>query len=81
MQAKLISIGNSQGVRLPKSVVEQAGLTDTLDIEVSGDAVIIRSTKRPRRNWDSAAAACHQSGEDQLRDWHATVRDFEGEWS
>ncbi len=81
MQAKLISIGNSQGVRLPKAVVEQAGLTDKLDIEVSGDAVIIRSTKRPRQNWDSAAAACHQSGEDQLRDWYATASDFEGEWS
>ncbi len=81
MQARLISIGNSRGVRLPKAVVEQAGLTDKLDIKVSGDAVIIRSTKRPRENWDLAAAACHQSGEDQLRDWDATAADFEGEWA
>ena len=81
MQAKLIRIGNSQGVRLPKAVVEQAGLTDKLDIKVSGDAVIIRSTKRPRENWDSAAAACHQSSEDRLRDWDAAANDFQGEWS
>ncbi len=81
MQAKLIDIGNSKGVRLPKAVIEQAGLSDKLDIEVSGDAVIIRSTGRPRENWDLAAAACHESGQDQLRDWDATASDFEGEWS
>jgi len=81
MQARLISIGNSQGVRLPKAVVEQAGLSDKLDIEVSGDAVIIRSTKRPRESWAQAAAACHQAGEDRLGDWDATTGDFEGEWS
>jgi len=81
MQAKLISIGNSRGVRLPKAVVEQAGLTDELDIKVAGDAVIIRSAKRPRENWESAAAVCHQSGEDQFPDWDATAGDFEGEWS
>jgi len=81
MQATLISIGNSRGVRLPKAVVEQAGSTDKLDIKVSGDAAIIRSAKRPRENWDSAAADCHQSGENQFPDWDATTDDFGGGWS
>jgi len=81
MQAKLIRIGNSQGIRLPKAVIEQAGLLDTLDIEVSGDAVIIRSTKRTREDWSQAAAACHHSGDDRLDDWDAATGDFEGQWS
>ena len=81
MQANLIDIGNSKGVRLPKAVIEQAGLGDKLDIEVSGDAVIIRATGRPRENWDLAAAACRKAGEDQLGDWDATVGDFDGAWS
>jgi len=81
MQASLINIGNSKGVRLPKAVIEQAGLSGKLDIEVSGDAVIIRSRKRPRESWDLAAAACHQAGEDRLGDWDATTGDFEGRWS
>ncbi len=81
MQANLINIGNSKGVRLPKAVIEQAGLSDKLDIEVTADAVIIRSAKRLRENWDLAAAACRQSGEDQLSDWDVTVNDSEGEWS
>jgi len=81
MESNLISIGNSKGVRLPKAIIEQAGLTDKLDIEVSGDAVIIRSAKKRREHWDAAAAACHQAGEDRLDDWDATTSDFEGTWS
>ncbi len=81
MQANLIKIGNSQGVRLPKAVVEQAGLSDKLDIEVSGKSVIIRSIKQPRENWDLAAEACHRLGEDRLDDWDVVTGDFEGGWS
>ncbi len=81
MQAHLINIGNSKGVRLPKAVIEQAGLTDSLDIEVSGEAVIIRAMRRTREGWEPAATDCHQAGEDQLEDWDAATGDFEGEWS
>ena len=81
MQTNLISIGNSKGVRLPKAVIEQAGLTSQLEIEVSGNAVIIRSARQSREDWASAAAACHQADEDQLADWDATIGDFEGDWS
>ncbi len=81
MQASLISIGNSKGVRLPRAVIEQAGLTSQLEIEVSGGAVIIRSARRAREDWASAAADCHRAGEDQLDQWDATTGDFEGVWS
>jgi len=81
MQANLINIGNSKGVRLPKAVIEQAGLTEKLDIEVSGDAVIIRSSRNAREKWAAAAEACHAAGEDQLDDWDTTIGDFEGSWS
>ena len=75
MRASLIQIGNSKGVRLPKAVIEQAGLTGELDIEVSGNAVIIRSARRVREKWDQAAAECHRAGEDRLDDWDATTDD------
>ena len=81
MQANLIRIGNSKGVRLPKALIQQAGLSDKLDVEVSGGTVIIRSARRARENWGSAAAACRRAGGDQLDDWDTTVGDFEGSWS
>ena len=81
MRISLVKIGNSRGIRLPKAVVEQAQLTDELDLEVCEGAIIIRSAKQAREAWEEAAIACHASGEDRLDDWDATTSDFEGQWS
>ncbi len=80
MNINLIRIGNSQGIRLPKAVIEQAGLTGDLDLEVTDGAVIIRTAKQPRQGWAEAAAECHAAGEDQLDDWDTTTADFQGRW-
>lgn len=54
LKGKLVRIGNSRGVRLPKAVIEQAGLTENVRITVEGDQVIIRSKpdRNPRADWD-----------------------------
>jgi virulence-associated protein VagC len=44
MKARLVRIGNSRGVRLPKAVIEQAGLTEEVDLEVRGSTVVIAAT-------------------------------------
>ena len=51
MRISLVNIGNSQGIRLPKAVIEQAGLTEELDLEVNGDSIIIRPRRHPREAW------------------------------
>lgn len=80
MRIDLVKIGNSQGIRLPKAIIEQARLTDELDLEVSHGAIIIRAANRPRDTWEEAAIACRASGEDRLDGWDATTSDFEGQW-
>lgn len=79
MRASLVKIGNSRGVRLPKNVIEAAGLKDDLDLEVRDGAVVIRSAETTRSGWAEAAAACHAAGDDALSDWDVTVDD--GDWS
>lgn len=54
MKAKLVRIGNSHGVRLPKAVIEQAGLGDELRVAVRGRSVVITSSGGPRDGWDAA---------------------------
>jgi antitoxin MazE len=78
MQTKLIRIGNSQGVRIPKAVIEQAHLGEDLDIEVRGETVIIRPAHCLRGGWAEAAALCHDAKSDNLADWDATAGD---DWS
>lgn len=80
MRATLIQIGNSRGIRLPKSVIEQAALKEELELEVTEGAVTIRNARTARQGWAEAALACHQSDEDDLGEWDAVTDDFEGTW-
>ncbi len=48
----LIRIGNSQGVRIPKAIIEQAKLDDTeLEFKVMDDGLLIKPVKKPRQGW------------------------------
>jgi antitoxin (DNA-binding transcriptional repressor) of toxin-antitoxin stability system len=48
MKARIVRIGNSQGIRIPKVLLEQTGLADDVELEVEGDCLVVRSTGRPR---------------------------------
>ena len=48
----LIRIGNSQGVRIPKALIEQAQLENKeLFFKVMDDGLLIRPAKQPRQGW------------------------------
>ena len=55
MKTHLIRIGNSRGVRLPKPLLAQAGLTEEVELRVTEGAIIIARTKVPRDGWAQAA--------------------------
>ena len=54
MKADLIRIGNSKGIRIPKAIIEQCGLGDSVELAVENGQVIISADLRPRRGWDEA---------------------------
>jgi len=48
----LIRIGNSQGVRIPKAIIEQAQLNDKeLEFKIIDDGLLIQPLKKPREGW------------------------------
>jgi antitoxin MazE len=55
MKSRLVRIGNSRGVRLPKAIIEQAGLGDEIEVLVEDRGVVIVSARRPRAGWAEAA--------------------------
>lgn len=57
MQVELIRIGNSRGVRIPKSVIEQCGFGDRIDLVVEEGRVILVRNSDPRRGWKEALQA------------------------
>ena len=80
MKAKLVRIGNSRGIRLPKPLIEQAGLSDEVELEVRNGSIVISPVNGARAGWEEAARVLHESGDDRLVDEErATVFDEE-EW-
>ncbi len=64
--ARLIRIGNSHGVRIPKSLVRQAGLEGRkLEITAGEDGVWIRPLRHRREGWEQALAELGQTGNDE----------------
>ena len=57
MNTKLVAIGNSQGVRLPKAVVDACGLelNAPVALEVRGRAIVLTPAIAKRAGWADAA--------------------------
>lgn len=69
--AKLVAIGNSRGIRIPKAMIEQVGLADEVELEVVDGSIVIRRKRRPREGWAEAARLLSERGEDlppEIRD-------------
>ena len=48
MKARIVRIGNSKGIGIPKLLIEQTGLTDEVTIEAEGNRLVIRAAREPR---------------------------------
>lgn len=80
MKTRLVQIGNSRGVRLPKPVIEEAGLDEEVELQVREGAVIIKPLKAPRSGWEEAARGLREIGGDVLLDPPTPTRFDEEEW-
>lgn len=68
MKARVVRIGNSQGIRIPKSIIEQCHLYGDVDLEIQHGQLVIRSVSIPRTGWRQAFEQMHRHGDDQLLD-------------
>lgn len=68
MKTTLVQIGNSRGIRIPKTYLEQCQLNDQVELELRDDHLIVRPAKRPRSGWDDAFHQMHERGDDVLLD-------------
>jgi antitoxin MazE len=66
MKTHLIQVGNSRGIRLPKPLISQAGLTDEVELHVRDGAIVIENASSPREGWAKAAKTIHDRAEDVL---------------
>lgn len=48
VKARLVRIGNSRGVRIPKPLIEEAGLGPEVELQLRGDEIVISAIAAPR---------------------------------
>ncbi len=68
MKTKIVKIGNSQGVRIPKPLIEQTGLSDEVEISIQGATLVISVAHKPREGWEVSFQAMADECADYLLD-------------
>jgi len=80
MKSQIIQIGNSQGVRLPKVLLEESRITGDVALELHPDGILIRNAQKPRAGWDAAFKTMAENEDDELFDGHAATSFEKKEW-
>ena len=80
MKTRIVRIGNSRGVRLPKPLIEEAGLGAEVELRVGKGAIVIARVTSPRSGWSEAAKEMRDRDEDVLLDPPAPTRFDQREW-
>ncbi len=66
MEISLISIGNSKGIRLSKTLIEKYNLKDTIELVLEKSYIILKSKTSPRKGWEKSFKKMHENGDDNL---------------
>ena len=81
-RTRIIRIGNSKGIRVPKMLLEHAQLPDEVELQAEHGRLIVRAARQARAGWAEAARAMRARGDDQLLDAPTsnTFDDTEWQW-
>jgi antitoxin MazE len=66
MKVKLVPIGNSKGVRIPRSVIQECAFGDEVDLSVKNGAVVLAPARQAREGWDKAFAKATKGKDQEL---------------
>jgi len=66
MRVRIVRIGNSQGIRIPKPLLEQAGLADEVELTLAGRSLIVTRARAARAGWEEAFADLAVGDDDDL---------------
>ena len=76
-QAKLIKIGNSQGIRLPKSIISKYGFGNIVVLEELENGVLIHAPQRGKLSWEDTYKEMARAEQGEWDDWQDVDIDLE----
>jgi len=66
MEVSIIKIGNSKGIRLSKTILEKYEITDSVELVMEEECLILKPIKKVRLGWDKAFKEMADNGDDEL---------------
>ena len=66
MEVNVINIGNSKGIRLPKAILEQYNISDTLELILEKGRIVLKPKSIPRKGWEKSFQLMNINGDDML---------------
>jgi len=81
MNIKIVRIGNSRGIRIPKEILDRCQVEEAVDLRVEKNKIVLEPLrKKPRERWEAAARQMHEVGDDALLMPDVFDDDVEVEW-
>lgn len=69
MKAQIIQIGNSQGIRIPKMMLEDSGISGEVEILTVPEGILIRRLRKPREDWEARFRQIAETDDDSADDF------------
>jgi antitoxin MazE len=66
MEASIIKIGNSKGLRLSKTILEKYNIKEKVELILEKGQIIIRPIEKPRKDWDIEFKKMRLNDDDRL---------------
>lgn len=81
VSTRIVKIGNSQGIRIPKLLLDQLDLGEQVELEVHDNQLVVRAAAAPRHNWDEQFRMMAEHCDDRPVDLTvASLTDWDDEW-
>jgi antitoxin MazE len=80
VRARIVRIGNSRGIRIPKVWLEQLQLGEEVELSILQDQLLVRRARVTREGWGEAFRRMAEHQDDRLVDRAVVTQWDEEEW-
>ena len=79
-KTRIVRIGNSRGIRIPKTLLQEAELPDEVELHAEPGRLIVEPVRQARKGWAAAAQRMRARSDDRLFDEPTATRFDSEEW-
>jgi antitoxin MazE len=79
-KTRIVRIGNSRGIRIPKTLLDEADLPEEVELHAEPGRLVVQAARHARSGWTAAAKRMRANGDDRLLDQSTATKFDHEEW-